>query len=158
MEPDTKYDIIVSDTLSVVGEYEAIHLVTEPMRLACLKGEYEEKKSLSDFRDERFITMGKGSRLFSSVIALCRECGFTPVIAIQTDDPYYVRKYVDMGLGVAIVPSVSWAGLFSDKVKLVDVGPYFRNSYIYMPKDNRQNTAAKRLGDIIVEVFKKERA
>lgn len=158
MEPGTKYDIIVSDTLSVVGEYEAIHLVTEPMRLACLKGEYEGKDSLSDFRDERFITMGKSSRLFSSVIALCRECGFTPVIAIQTDDPYYVRKYVDMGLGVAIVPSVSWAGLFSDKVKLVDVGPYFRNSYIYMPKDNRQNTAAKRLGDIIVEVFKKERA
>jgi len=158
VEPDTKYDIIVSDTLSVVGEYEAIHLITEPMRLACLKGEYEGKKSLSDFRDERFITMGKGSRLFSSVISLCRECGFTPGIAIQTDDPYYVRKYVDMGLGVTIVPEVSWSGLFSDKVKLVDVGPYFRNSYIYMPKDNRQNTAAKRLGDIIVEVFKKERA
>ena len=158
IEPDTKYDMIVSDTLSAIGEYTSRHLVTEPMRLACLKGEYEGRGALSDFREERFITMGKGSRLFNYVVSLCRECGFAPRIAIQTDDPYYVRKYVEMGLGVAVVPSVSWSGLFSDKVKLVDVGPYFRNNYIYTPIDNRQNTAAKRLGDIIVEVFKKERA
>ncbi len=158
VEPDTKYDIIVSDTFSAIGEYDSRHLVTEPMRLACLKGEYEGNLTLSDFRDERFITMGKGSRLFNYVNSLCRECGFAPRIAIQTDDPYYVRKYVEMGLGVAIVPSVSWSGLFSDKVKLLDIGPYARNSYIYTPRDARQNIASERLSKIIIDVFKKERA
>ena len=36
-EPDIKYDIIVSDTLAARGEYDAHHLITEPMRLACLR-------------------------------------------------------------------------------------------------------------------------
>ncbi len=157
-ETDIKYDIIVSDTLSARGEYDSRHLITEPMRLACLKGAFEEFNTLSDFKDERFVSMGKGSRLFEYVNTVCRECGFSPKIAIQTDDPYYVRKYVEMGLGVAIVPSISWSGQFSDTVQLVDVGPYVRNIYVYSPCSDRPNTAAARLSEIIIEIFNNERA
>lgn len=157
-EPDVKYDIIVSDTLSARGEYTSKHLVTEPMRLACLKGDFDGFIALSDFRNERFVSMGKGSRLFEYVNTVCRECGFSPKIAIQTDDPYYVRKYVEMGLGVAIVPSVSWSGLFSDKINLIDIGPYTRNTYVYTPRSERKNIAATRLAEIIIEVFNGERA
>lgn len=156
LEQDAKYDIIVSDTLSARGEYDSRHLVTEPMRLACLKDDFKDCHKLSDFRDGRFITMGKSSRLFGYVNTVCRESGFSPRIAIQTDDPYYVRKYVEIGLGVAIVPSVSWAGLFSDKVKLVDIGPFVRNTYIYTPRADCKNLAATRLAEIIVEIFSNE--
>ncbi|MBO5009283.1 MAG: LysR family transcriptional regulator [Clostridia bacterium] len=157
-EPDIKYDIIVSDTLSARGEYSARHLVTEPMRIACLKESFEGYNSLSDFRNERFVSMGRGSRLFEYLNTVCRECGFSPKIAIQTDDPYYVRKYVEMGLGVAIVPSVSWSGQFSDKVKLVDVGPYVRNIYVYSQSTAPSKAAAVRLSEIIVEIFNNESA
>ena len=157
-EPDTKYDIIVSDTLSARCEYVSHHLLNEPMLLACLKNDSEKCDSLYDFRDRRFITMGKNSRLFNYLGSICRECGFSPRIAIQTDDPFYVRKYVEMGLGVAIVPGVSWSGLFSDNIKLINVGSYTRNTYIYTLASELQNPVASKLGKIIIDVFGKERA
>ena len=155
-DENTKYDIIVSDLLPAVCEYEARHLVTEPMRLACLENGIGETRSLSDFKEKRFISMSKNSRLYKYVYELCRKCGFTPDIAIQTDDPYYVRKYVEMGLGVAVVPTVSWRGLFSEKVTLVNIGDFSRSTYLYLPRMGSKNPASEKLSEIISDVFLKE--
>ena len=62
---------------------------------------------------------------------ICNDSGFKPKIAIQSDDPYYMRKYVELGMGVAIVPSISWRGLFSDDVMLKSLGGIKRETYIY---------------------------
>ena len=155
-DENTKYDIIVSDMLPASGEYDAHHLISEPMRLACLDDGATEMRSLADFKDRRFVSMTKNSRLYKCVYELCRKCGFTPDIAIQTDDPYYVRKYVEMGLGVAVVPTVSWSGLFSEKVTLVNIGDFSRSTYLYLPRSGRKNSAAEKLADIISDVFLKE--
>ena len=155
-DENTKYDIIVSDLLPASAEYDARHLITEPMRLACLENGIGETRSLSDFKDRRFVSMSKNSRLCKYVYELCRKCGFTPDIAIQTDDPYYVRKYVEMGLGVAVVPTVSWSGLFSEKVTLVDIGDFSRSTYLYLPRSGVKSPASEKLSDIISDVFLKE--
>ncbi len=155
-EPDVSYDIIVSDSSPAGGEYVSRHIMTEKILLASLSGRFVGEASLADLRDERFISMGKGSRLFTHTMEMCKECGFVPKTVIQTDDPYYVRKYVEMGLGVALVPSVSWKGLFSDNVTLTSVGSFFRNTYLYTPASSAKNLSALRLSEIILEVFEKE--
>jgi hypothetical protein len=40
------------------------------------------------------------SSLYKNTVTICADAGFTPNIAIQTDDPFYVRKYIEMGLGI----------------------------------------------------------
>ena len=61
-----------------------------------------------------------------------------------------------MGLGVAVVPSVSWLGLFSDKEELVDIGDFSRSTFLYLPRSTKQNFACEKLADIICDVFEKE--
>ena len=87
---------------------------------------------------------------------MCREEGFAPNIVIQADDPYYVRRYVEMGLGVAIVPSISWRGQFSDNIQLIDIGDHERKTVLYTPRLRTISPAVMRLSEIIFEVFSKE--
>jgi DNA-binding transcriptional LysR family regulator len=155
-DENVRYDMIVSDVLPAKGEYEARHLVSEPMRLAVLRDTVTHEKKLADYRDKRFVSMGKSSRLYKFVLDICLKCGFTPDIAIQTDDPYYVRKYVEMGLGVAVVPDVSWRGLFSEKVELVDIGDFSRSTYLYLPISAKRNSASDKLAEMICDIFAKE--
>ena len=65
---------------------------------------------------------------------MCAEAGFVPNIAIQTDDPFYLRKYIEMGLGIAFVPTLSWRGLFSDNIVLKGIENTRRTTYAFLPK------------------------
>ena len=152
-----EYDMIVSAGAHIKGEYNTTPLLKEKMMLACLKGAYPgEKFRLSDFRGERFITMSDSFQLYEQTMLMCREEGFAPNIVIQADDPYYVRRYVEMGLGVAIVPSISWRGQFSDNIQLIDIGDHERKTVLYTPRLRTLNPAVMRLSEIIFEVFSKE--
>ena len=152
-----EYDMIVSAGAHIKGEYNTTPLLKEKMMLACLKGAYPgEKFRLSDFRGERFITMSDSFQLYEQTMLMCREEGFAPNIVIQADDPYYVRRYVEMGLGVAIVPSISWRGQFSDNIRLIDIGDHERKTVLYTPRLRTLNPAVIRLSEIIFEVFSKE--
>jgi DNA-binding transcriptional LysR family regulator len=61
-----------------------------------------------------------------------------------------------MGLGVAVVPDVSWRGLFSEKVELVDIGDFSRSTYLYLPISAKRNSASDKLAEIICDIFAKE--
>ena len=155
-DENARYDMIVSDILPAKGDYNAYPLITEPMRLAGLRDSLPSGNELSDYRDMRFVSMGKTSRLHKFVLDICLKCGFAPDIAIQTDDPYYVRKYVEMGLGVALVPGISWKGLFSEKVELIDIGDFSRSTFLYIPRSSKRNSASEKLAEIICDIFAKE--
>ncbi len=78
-----------------------------------------------------FITMSSGSNLYGLTEQICRAFGVTPRIALQSDDPFYIRKCVELGLGVAFVPSISWQGQFPEGVVLRTAGGYHRNTCVY---------------------------
>ena len=75
--------------------------------------------------------MGNKSGLFKLTNEICNSAGFAPNIVIQSDDPYYIRKYIEMGLGISFVPSISWKGNFSDDVVCRRVVNAKRYSYVY---------------------------
>lgn len=81
--------------------------------------------------------MPRGRSLYSLTNSICQSAGFTPNVSIQTDDPFYVRKYVEMGLGIAFIPSCSWEGLFSDNVVLRDIGGFKRKTYVFLPPSRK---------------------
>ncbi len=110
-----EYHIVVSDTPPIAPNYDSFPLLTEKMMLALPEGhplENEKTISLSALSNERFITMTKGTSLREYTDRLFRAVGISPEIAIECDDPYYMREYLRMGFGVAIVPTVSWKNQF----------------------------------------------
>ncbi|MBE6553938.1 MAG: LysR family transcriptional regulator [Ruminococcaceae bacterium] len=79
---------------------------------------------------QNFITMNESNSLFRITREICAEYGFLPHIVIQSDDPFYIRKCVELGLGVAFIPSFSWKGQFSDQIVLKKVSDHLRDTYL----------------------------
>lgn len=153
-------DAIISDVPPRGGMYDERLLVEERILIAaspqCLPEDFDPKRAtLADFQNARFITMPEQSSHCRITRSLCRSCGFTPNVGITCDDPYYVRKYVEMGLGVTLVPSFSWMGQFSDPAVLFDVGPFTRATYLYLARP--MSLALKELVPIIENAFGGER-
>ncbi|MCY9669781.1 LysR family transcriptional regulator [Paenibacillus alginolyticus] len=63
--------------------------------------------SLSEVKDEPFISMNEGYGFRNLTDAFCREAGFTPNIAFEGDEPNIIGSLVRKGLGVAFVPALS---------------------------------------------------
>ena len=135
-DPEPDFDIIVSDNCPY--EYcKKILLVDEDIRIAINKNHPLVNKapfSIADLKHERFITMTAGSSLQKITVSACEAAGFTPNIAVQTDVPFYVQKYVEMGLGIAFVPYHAWHGQFSDNIVLKETDNIRRKTYAFLPK------------------------
>ncbi len=141
------FDIIISD-ISPWENAEKILLVEEKMCIAMNKDNPLAENSNANFSKERFITMPPESSMFRYTKLFCNNLGFEPNVAIQTDDPFYVRKYVEMGMGIAIVPSVSWKGLFSDNIVLKDTN-IERKTYVWWNKNKFLSKSARKFIEMI---------
>ena len=140
------FDIIISDTSFDERKYEKTELINEKILLAINTSHRLAKNKTikaDDLRNERFITMPSGRSLNMITRTICNHAGFEPEIVIQSDDPYYIRKYVEMGLGVAFVPEYSWKGQFLESVILKSVGDIQRRTFIYVRNDKFVNKSIK---------------
>lgn len=138
----TEYDLVVSDEVPR-ADVSATRLVSENMLLAVKSSNPISTKpdiTADDLREQRFITMTPPSSMYNYTMSICESFGFVPHIAIRSDDPYYIRKYVSMGIGVAFFPEISWQGMFDDDIvcrKICDIKRdtyVFRSNKRYMPK------------------------
>jgi len=131
-------DIVISDTFPDDKNMSHTLLVTEDINIAMEKSNPLATKkniSVSDIKNERFITMPKGTSQYKITHDICQTADFVPNIVVQTDDPFYIRKYIELGLGIAIVPSLSWKGQFSDNVICKKIGNLKRNTYVFRRKN-----------------------
>ncbi len=134
------FDIIIGDKHAYPMGFTVSKLLEEDLMLAM----HKDAGDISDFSALRYITMQKGASQQRLTLELGRKLGFTPNIVIETDDPFYVREYIEMGLGAAVVPVFSWQGLFSDKIRLHAVENFERTTFLYINR-NRYESAAVRL-------------
>lgn len=141
-------DLIVSFDAAI--EYDEKHLlVDEDIPIAINENNPLSKKedlTVADLKDERFVI-----GLSGATHDACFAAGFRPNIAFEFNDPTYVRKYLELGLAIAFVPSYSWANLLTDKVVLRSLGVR-RKTYAYLPKDKY----VKRSTKLFLEYLKKE--
>ncbi len=154
------FDLIISDATFVHPEFVRAKLFREQVLLAARKGLLPEKKKLcaDDIMDKPFITMSENYSMHNLTQKICRDLGFQPRIALQGEDPVYVRRCVSLGLGVAFVPTLSWRGQFSEAVELYDVGNYSRDICIYSRKNTYVPEYVKAFYDMLVEAFEQEMA
>jgi DNA-binding transcriptional LysR family regulator len=141
-----EFDLIIESEDERLRGYDKQLLISEKIKIALHNSSpYASKPELSvlDLKEASFVSMSPVSSLFGLTKSICADFGFEPHIAIQSDDPFYVRKCVELGLGVAFIPEFSWHGQLSKNVICRDLPGYVRNTYVYtnprkyMPKCTR---------------------
>lgn len=105
-----------------------------------------------------FICTNEDSSLYSITKIICADMGFSPRIVIHSDDPYYIRKCIELGLGISLIPAISWRGQFSDQVVLRRIGDYNRTTYVYKNPDTCALEPIKKFLDLLHGECENERS
>ena len=155
------FDLAVTSDPLPAENFHSETLFSEPMLLAVHVSDplsRLEAPSPRDLEKEPFITMNAGESQYVLTLAVCRDLGFEPRIAVQGDDPYFVRSCVEAGLGAAVIPGFSWRGQFSDQVLLKSVTHIRRTTYLCYRKKRDLHPVAKELIRLIREEYEKDPA
>ena len=147
------FDIIIESTEGVIEGYSKSLLITEPILVAMKKDNHlaaSEKIDVSSLENEVFVSMSARSSLYALTNSICRDFGFSPKIAMQSDDPFYVRKCVELGLGICVAPAFSWKGLFSENVVLKSLDGYARSTYVFANSARHLSLCARRFLDMLI--------
>lgn len=155
------FDLIVSTEDKRLEKYKQQELITEGLAVAVNRNSSYAQCDDFDFSRlsaEPFITMNEQSSLFDLTQRICADHHFTPHIAIQSDDPLYIRKCVEFGLGVAIVPLFSWKGQFSSSIILKPLEGYKRVTHVYVNTRRYIPHCAHQFLDLLVKKCAEEGA
>lgn len=150
-----KYDLIITDKVFQDKNMIRKTVVVEDILLAVSKSNPLATKRdihLKDLENERFITMNSKSGLYRLTNEICSGAGFVPNIVIQSDDPFYIRKYVEMGLGISFFPSVSWHGMFSEDVVCRNIINLKRTTYVYRSARRYMSKAIEEFLNLLLEI------
>ncbi len=158
-EDTADYSFVISDSCENNDKCIKEHLITERIMLAVSRDNplsLRKSVSVSELSEENFVSMKLTSPLASLTHALCRAAGFEEKTVISAEDPFYVRKYVDMGLGVALVPEISWCGQLFPNTALVEVDNCRRETCVYFNKHRKLLYHERIFLDILRETFIKK--
>ena len=154
---EKEFDIIISDRDLWGGKLNKKEIINEDIAIAIPKFHplYGEKDiNISKLANDKFITMHSDGSLYNLTVEICENAGFKPNISIQCDDPYYMRKYVEMGLGIAFYPVFSWKNLFSDKTASIKLKGITRKTYIFHDSSRYVTKAVKTFKEILFNLCK----
>ena len=152
-ESEDDFDLIIAGDGEEHSGYDRHRLLSEGVSLAIRADSpliLDSDFSLASCTDASFITMTEKSSILALTRKICSDFGFEPRITIRSDDPFYVRKCVELGLGVAIVPSFSWKGQFSEDVKLYELEGYSRDTYMYINSNKYVNRSVKEFCSMLI--------
>ncbi len=140
----SKYHIVIDEDSDKYRGFKKEALVKEKIRIAAsINNPLVNKKiKISDLEGVPFITMSQNSSLYRITEEICLSCGFVPNIVIESDDPYYVRKYISEDFGIALFPEKSWK-FDMEKIKFLDVSDFdcTRSTYAYLNSTNKSPAA-----------------
>ncbi len=110
--------------------------------------------SLSDFAKSNFIAPPKNFQLRTLLEMYCKDRGFSPRVVMESDNPDAVKEFVRAGLGVALVPQMTWYSALQD-VHSLPVGDVECYRYLYLSwrTDGKLPLTAVLLREYIIDHF-----
>ncbi len=147
-----EFDIVITDK-ELDLPYSKTKAAEENFLLAYNKNSFSLSNhiSSSELEDLPFITMGSGNSIHENTLKICNNLGFAPHIVLQSEDPFYIRKCIELGLGISFVPELSWHGQFSKNIVLKNIGENKRIIYIY--KKYGVNEFVNKFYDMLMDKF-----
>ncbi len=149
LEPDPdigKYDLIITDNFTHRAPYKRNRLLIDNIVLI-LAPEHplaqKEALALEDLQDAYFICCHEGNGMHRLTQHICSLANFTPKIIAWCDDAATQIRWVEAGLGVALVPEWACRSYFSEKLLVRRVTDVKRQTVVcynkrkLMPKATR---------------------
>lgn len=107
------YDFVIDSSQEESEQEHEICLRREEMFLAVPEGHPlagRDTVELKEAAEEKFICFPQGSDLYQNFRSYCRESGFEPRRSLECDDYATMRRLIESGIGIALVPGGVWSG------------------------------------------------
>lgn len=110
--------------------------------------------NLADFADRNYIAPPKGFVLRDILETYCGEAGFSPRIVMESDNPDTIHEFVNAGLGIALVPQMTWYNAYSGLASL-PVGDMDCHRYLNLSwkTEEKLSLSAVLLREYIIDHF-----
>jgi molybdate transport repressor ModE-like protein len=108
-----------ADMPQVEQQLELTHLLDDPYDVVLPKDHPLAKRAkvdIADLADERWVVPTVGSGCREGVVSSCRLRGFSPRLAIESDENTQMQAFVATGLGVAMFPRLGLTTVHPDVV------------------------------------------
>lgn len=138
-----KYDLVIDEQTDIYKGFDRAPLLIEKLYFVANKSNpiSNKKLTLNELCDQPFISMCEGSSLKRLTLEYCKKAGFTPNIVIESDDPFYIRNYLELNLGIALIPEISWKGQLSDNIVFLDVVDFTQSRITYVYQSHQKLTS-----------------
>lgn len=151
-----KYDLIITDSFPAYKEsYERRNLVNDEIVLALNKDHQlcnKDEIAVADLKNEKIISYTEDNGLYDITRLVCGREKFFPNFVMLIDDPVSIMSYVEMGMGIAMVPKIAFKSLFSDKICLKPIQKTKRNTFVCYNKSKYMSKATKYFLDMLFEM------
>jgi hypothetical protein len=124
---DHSKDIVDLEIYSAINpkrEKNTISLFTEPLLLAVPSSSSlatMKETKLKDFKEHKFICSYPNQALREIVNYYCKKVGFNPQIAIESDSPETISEFIRVGLGIALIPKITWSRFCNSEITLIPI-------------------------------------
>lgn len=110
--------------------------------------------NLADFADRNYIAPPKGFVLRNILETYCGKAGFSPKIVMESDNPDTIHEFVNAGLGIALVPQMTWYNAYSGLASL-PVGDMDCHRYLNLSwkTEGKLSLSAVLLREYIIDHF-----
>jgi molybdate transport repressor ModE-like protein len=128
---------------------DRLHIALPPdHRLA-----HRRRIRMADLASETWIQGVRHGSTVATLPAACREAGFEPQIAFQTDDPMAWQGLVAAGVGVAVIPQLTLPTARPDiAVRQLEAPSLVRKVSVAMPPGRYRPPAAGAMAEALAEV------
>jgi len=159
LDEEEEYDLIINDDMFTGKNLGCTAIISEKISLAVKKDHPLAQKNeinISDIKNENFISLGRESGLYAVTHRFCSDNNFEPNVVIQSEDPFYMRKCIELGLGVAFIPELSWREMFSDEVAIKHIAGFSRKICAFWNKNDVMSKWTKAFLKLLVVECEKE--
>lgn len=154
-----EFHLAIADESLMGSGYSRRKLLEEDIYLAMSRKNLLAQRqtfSMSELKEQPFISLGPGNSMHQITMDACHRWGFVPRIAIQSDDPFYIRKCVELDLGMALIPGVSWKGQIAEDICLKKLEGIQRNTYVYWDDNKYIPACTRAFLRMLLEAFEAE--
>ena len=114
---------------------------------------HRRRIKMAELSGEPWIQGVRRGSTLATLPAACREAGFEPHIAFQTDDPTAWQGLVAAGVGIAVIPQLTLSIARPDiEVRELDAPSLVREVSVAMPPGRYRAPAADAMAQVLREV------
>lgn len=99
-----QYDIIIDEKTDAYPTHERMELCHMRLQLTTSRESplCSRKLTMKQLASQPFISLGQSSNMHKILVDACKRAGFSPNIAIFSNDMKYYEKLVESGIGIGI--------------------------------------------------------